>query len=72
VARLADRLGVDPAALSSYGQRAQTRSDHLGMIAGYLGWKTAPAGSEEMKDLVQFLLDRAMEHGSPRSGCRGW
>jgi Domain of unknown function (DUF4158) len=39
------RLGVDPAALSSYGRRAQTRSDHPGMVAEYLGWKTAPAGS---------------------------
>ena len=65
VDRLAGRLGVDPAALSLYGQRAQTRSDHLGMIAEYLGWKTAPAGSEEMKELEQFLLDRAMEHDSP-------
>ena len=45
VARLADRLGVVPAALSSYGQRAQTRSDHLAKVAEYLGWKTAPAGS---------------------------
>ena len=57
--------GRGPAALSSYGQRAQTRSDHLGMIAEYLGWKTAPAGGEEMKELEQFLLDRAMEHDSP-------
>lgn len=65
VGRLADRLGVDPAALSLYGQRAQTRSDHLVMVAEYLGWKTAPAGSEEMKELEQFLLDRAMEHDSP-------
>jgi TnpA family transposase len=65
VGRLADRLGVEPAALSLYGQRAQTRSDHLGMIAEHLGWKTAPAGSNEMKELEQFLLDRAMEHDSP-------
>ena len=65
VGRLADRLGVDPAALSRYGRRAQTRSDHLGMIAECLGWKTAPAGGEEMKELEQFLLDRAMEHDSP-------
>jgi TnpA family transposase len=65
VARLADRLGVDPAALSSYGRRAQTRSDHLAMVAEFLGWKTAPAGSGAMKELEQFLLDRAMEHDSP-------
>ena len=65
VARLADRLGVVPAALSSYGQRVQTRSDHLAKIAEYLGWKTAPAGSGEIKELERFLLDRAMEHDSP-------
>src|SRR5262249_3182842 len=65
VARLADRLGVDPAALSLYGQRAQTRSDHLVKIAEYLEWKSAPAGSEAMKELEQFLIDRAMEHDSP-------
>ena len=34
-------------------------------MADYLGWKTVPAGSEAMKDLEQFLLDRAMEHDSP-------
>jgi Domain of unknown function (DUF4158) len=51
VARLADRLGLDPGALSLYGQRQQTRSDHLVKIAEYLEWKTAPAGSETMKEL---------------------
>ncbi|GAA1003676.1 hypothetical protein Aple_004450 [Acrocarpospora pleiomorpha] len=65
VARVAGRLGVDPAALSLYGQRAQTRSDHLVQVAKYLEWKTAPAGSQAMKELEQFLLDRAMEHDSP-------
>ncbi|UBU18658.1 Tn3 family transposase [Nonomuraea gerenzanensis] len=65
VARLAERLGVGPAALKLYGQRAQTRSDHLAEIATYLGWKSAPAGSTAMKELEQFLLDRAMEHDAP-------
>ncbi len=65
VARLADRMGLDPAVLEGYGQRAHTRSDHLRLVADYLSWKTAPAGSEAMKDLEQFLLDRAMEHDSP-------
>ncbi|MGW5160920.1 DUF4158 domain-containing protein [Nonomuraea wenchangensis] len=65
VARLAERLGVDPAVLAEYGQREQTRSDHLRLVAGYLGWKSAPAGSTAMKELEQFLLDRAMEHDSP-------
>src|SRR6266540_3941770 len=34
-------------------------------VAGYLGWKSAPAGSMAVKELEQFLLDRAMEHDSP-------
>jgi hypothetical protein len=65
VVRLAQRLRLDPAVLEGYGQRAHTRSDHLRLIADYLGWKSAPAGDEAMKDLEQFLLDRAMEHDSP-------
>lgn len=65
VARLAERLGVDPALLEGYGRREQTRSDHLRLVADYLGWKSAPVGGDAMKDLEQFLLDRAMEHDSP-------
>jgi len=65
VARLAERLGVDPVILEGYGKREQTRSDHLRLVAEYLGWKSAPAGSGAMKDLEQFLLGRAMEHDSP-------
>src|SRR6266699_3548575 len=65
VGRLAERLGLDPGALRGYGRRAQTRSDHLAKVARYLSWKTAPDGSREMKELEQFLLDRAMEHDSP-------
>jgi Domain of unknown function (DUF4158) len=33
VARLAERLGLDPRALRGYGKRAQTRSDHLTKVA---------------------------------------
>ncbi|MEV5894909.1 DUF4158 domain-containing protein [Nonomuraea fuscirosea] len=61
----AERPGVSPAALRLYGKHEQTRSDHLGLIAKYLEWQTAPAGSQAMKELEQFLLDRAMEHDSP-------
>jgi hypothetical protein len=61
VARVAERLGVTPAALRLYGKRDQTRSDHLGQVAKYLEWQTAPAGSQAMKELEQFLLDRAMD-----------
>lgn len=38
VARVAERLGVAPAALRLYGKRDQTRSDHPGLIAKYLEW----------------------------------
>ncbi|MDR8415223.1 DUF4158 domain-containing protein [Nonomuraea sp. 3-1Str] len=65
VTRLAEALGLAPGALRSYGRRAHTRSDHLGQVAKYLGWKNAAAGSQEMKELEQFLTDRAMEHDSP-------
>lgn len=65
VARLAERLGVDPGELAGYGRREQTRSDHLRLVAEYLCWKPASAGSDAMKDLEQFLTDRAMEHDSP-------
>ena len=61
----AQQLGLDPAVLAGYGQRAHTRSDHVRLVAGYLGWKSAPAGSAVQQDLEQFLLDRAMEHDSP-------
>lgn len=65
VARLAERLGVDLPELAGYGRREQTRSDHLRLVAEYLRWKPAPAGSDVMKELEQFLTDRAMEHDSP-------
>jgi len=61
--RLGRRLGVDPGELGSYGQREQTRTDHVGMVARYLGWR--PAGALEWKELEEFLLARAMEHDSP-------
>jgi hypothetical protein len=63
VARLAERLDVDAAEIRSYGRRAQTRSDHVRLVAQYLGWR--PAGAMELKELDGFLLARAMEHDSP-------
>jgi hypothetical protein len=62
---LAERLTIDPAELQGYGRREQTRTGHLQSAAGYLGWKQAPPGGAAMKELEQFLLDRAMEHDSP-------
>ena len=71
VQRLAGRLGVAPEELAGYGQRAQTRTDHLRLVARYLRWRRA--GALELKELDEFLLARAMEHDSPsllfRLGC---
>ncbi|MEV0086667.1 DUF4158 domain-containing protein [Saccharopolyspora sp. NPDC050642] len=63
VARLADQLGIDPVELRSYGRRAKTRTEHLRLVAQYLGWR--PLSTLELKELDEFLLARAMEHDSP-------
>ena len=39
VARLAAELNVEASAINSYGRRAQTRTDHLRLVAQYLGWR---------------------------------
>nr|SBO98774.1 Transposase [Nonomuraea gerenzanensis] len=65
VLRLANQLAVYPGMLEQYGRRAQTRSDHLKLVLKYLDWKPVPTRGETLKELEQFLLDRAMEHDSP-------
>lgn len=54
VVRLADQLGVDPAELRSYGRRAKTRTEHLRLVARYLGWRLPT--TLEIKELDEFLL----------------
>jgi hypothetical protein len=56
-------VGVDPVELRSYGRRAKTRTEHLCLVAQYLGWR--PPSTLEFKELDEFLLARAMEHDSP-------
>lgn len=71
VSRLAKQLGLTIGDLAGYGEREQTRTDHLREIAEYLSWK--PAKALEHKELDEFLMARAMEHDSPsllfRLGC---
>ncbi|MER5424161.1 DUF4158 domain-containing protein [Streptosporangium roseum] len=67
VARLADQLGVDPVELRSYGRRAKTRTEHLRLVAQYLGWH--PPSTLELKELDEFLLARAIT-AAARAGRR--
>src|SRR6266568_2635048 len=63
VARLSERLQVPVSELRAYGERDQTRTDHLRSAARYLGWRQASA--LEVAELDEFLLARALEHDSP-------
>jgi hypothetical protein len=64
VARLAEVLGCDREVLADYGEREQTRTDHLARVVAYAGWTTATLS--ERKGLDEFLFARALEHDSPR------
>jgi Domain of unknown function (DUF4158) len=48
---LADQLRVDPQALSAYGQRAQTRTDHFLAVQAYVGFRKPDP--EERKRLAR-------------------
>ncbi|WSY58331.1 DUF4158 domain-containing protein [Nocardia sp. NBC_00881] len=63
VARLAEQLKIDSTEIGSYGRRAQTRTEHVRLVARYPGWRSAV--TMEFKELDEFLLARAMEHDSP-------
>lgn len=64
VGRLSQRLGVPMGELRGYGEREQTRTDHLRQVAAYCGWRAMDTA--EWKDLDEFLFARAMEHDSPK------
>jgi TnpA family transposase len=49
--------------LEAYGNRGQTRTDHLNRINDYLGFRKA--SPEDLKDLENWLLERALEHDKP-------
>jgi Domain of unknown function (DUF4158) len=63
VAYLALQLGVPAEALTAYGDREHTRTDHLQEIQAHLGFRSA--GAEDFAALGAWLLDRALEHDKP-------
>lgn len=57
---LAHQLGVARAVLSRYGEREQTRSDHLLQITRYLGFRRATP--LDLLALEDWLVERSLEH----------
>lgn len=63
IEKIADQLGVPSPALSRYGNRAATKTEHLQAILKYLGFcKWAPI---DLIPLENWLLERALEHDKP-------
>jgi hypothetical protein len=60
---LAGQVDVAPHELLAYGARQQTRSDHLGLVLGHLGWRRWDDGDRDR--LARWLLERAVEHDVP-------
>lgn len=60
---LAYQLEVSIAALAGYGEREQTRSDHLRQVMRHLGYRRAAA--QDLHDLEDWLVARALEHDRP-------
>src|SRR5262249_44295767 len=60
---VAQQLAVAPDELLRYGQRGQTRTEHLRLIRDYLGFRKATA--RDLAQLETWLVDRALEHDRP-------
>jgi TnpA family transposase len=60
---LVHQLDIDPQAIRDYGQREQTRSDHLLDIMEYLQYRRAT--THDLAALEEWLVDRALEHDRP-------
>ena len=59
VARLAERLELDPAVLEGYGQRAHTRSDHLERKVTVRSAAGAAAGIFRLRHACGLYAQRA-------------
>jgi TnpA family transposase len=50
-------------AIKGYGERAQTRTEHLGTIYAHLGFRRAT--DRDLRELARWLVRRALEHDDP-------
>lgn len=60
---VSEQLGVPAEALKSYGERPQTRTDHLLEVHRHLGYRRP--SEAELADLSRWLVERALEHDDP-------
>jgi TnpA family transposase len=60
---LSRQLALTPVIITSYGERSQTRTDHLQEIERHLGFHKATAA--EKTDVERWLRERALEHDRP-------
>jgi TnpA family transposase len=60
---LAHQLGVSGEALQVYGEREQTRSDHLAQILPHLGYRRTSL--HDLAEIEAWLVERALEHDQP-------
>ncbi|MGI8807198.1 MAG: DUF4158 domain-containing protein [Acidimicrobiales bacterium] len=60
---LARQLGVDPHAIAAYGERAQTRTDHVNQVKAHLGFRSAMAG--DLEAVRKWLVAEALVQDRP-------
>jgi TnpA family transposase len=63
VTYVASQLGVDPQEIIRYGQREQTRTDHVKKVEAYHGFRRAE--ESDLQELANWLVKRALEHDKP-------
>jgi TnpA family transposase len=64
VETVAAQLGISPGVLMQYGQRPQTRTEHLREVLRYLGFRTP--NQADMTALAEWLAVQAMSQPDPR------
>jgi hypothetical protein len=60
---VARQLGVDPGVLTSYGKRAQTRTDHVNQVKAFLGFRSPTAA--DLAEVRDWLAAEALVQDRP-------